>query len=419
MELLISLLLISFTLIGYYFFGKMLNPIMIFVSWSLFLLLLSMWSNIFNSDYFWATYAILIISYIAFTLGSIFGLKFKTIKVREKVVSFKRLSRCISLLSIVVNICIFLYLMDLSKNIGFMQILLNLSGYNVMIQSGFFEGKIYYHILHIAIPLSLFIFYYLLRGMPKHKFFLVLQFIICFLPFISVRRDTLFKMIVLNLLLWYLLSIFKPAVTKFSGNLMRKVKIVLIVITSISFMSATQKLLNKSIEISDMRILGIKTPEFLISPLSYLLGSFPYLNASVVANSASYQGFLISSLRIPYLYIQPILGGSMDLTMPFTLPFLDIGKYTLLTFNTIPIQYYSLIELGFFFPVYYLFLGIISGQSYKKFIKNQGFSETLWIVIIFSLLFWSIREYILIYLSTWIMIVTVIGVSKIVLINKR
>jgi len=419
LDIIICLLLFGFTFLGYKIFGNILNPITIFISWSLLLVLLGMWSNVFRSEYTWKTFVILLISYSFFTIGSLFGKWFNAKKSIDKEVSFSRLSLCIVVLSVVVDFCIVLYILDLSVNFGIFRIFSHLSSYNIAVQSGFFSGKIYYQVLHIAIPLSMFILYYLLRGVPKHRYLLKLEFVLCFLPFISVRRDTLFKMIILNLLLWYLISIFKPAHKKFSETLRRRAKIVIVLIVAIAFMAVTQKLLNKSYEISGMRIFGIQIPDFLISPISYLLGNFPYLNLKIIANDISYQGFLISTLRIPYIYLKPIFSGTLDLTTPFALSFLNIGNGVSIRFNTAPIQYYTMIEMGLFYPLYYFLLGSISCNAYRKFIRKQGFSETLVLVILFSILFWSVREYILIYLSTWVLIITVFVVCKIVLVKKR
>ncbi|MBO3325691.1 oligosaccharide repeat unit polymerase [Clostridium perfringens] len=416
MEIIFSVFLILFTIIGYYEFRKLVNPITIFVSWSLLIMLMGLWSNIFITNYSLSVYLIIIISYVVFVIGTLLGNRTTIKKSSNKKVDFNRLKKCIYFLSIIVDVCIIIYIYGLASSFGISRILSDLSEYNMAIQDGYFSGKLYYQMLFLAIPLSLFILYFLLKVKNKRNLFMKIQFLVCFLPFISVRRDTLFKMILLNMILWYLLGVFNQSEKRINRKFKKYIKILFILIITVSFMSITQKLLNKSIDITNMNILGIKIPDFLISPIVYLLGSFPYFNNIFV--DISYKGFLISTLRIPYMYLQPFWGGIIDLTNPFSLSFRSIATGMNLMYNTAPIQYYTLIELGYFYPIFYFILGIFSGFLYKKFINNQGFSETMWVVIIFSLLFWSIREYILVYLSTWILIFSVVIVTKIVLIKE-
>lgn len=419
MEILLFIFLIIFTWLGYKYYRNVLNPITIFISWSLLLILFGLWSNIFSSEYHGKTFIILMSSYIVYFGGVLFGDKIKVRNGDAHMIDYTKLRKCIMVISVIVDVCVLLYFWYLFTNVGIMQIFSDLSAFNMEIQDGYFSGKAYYQVLFMSTPLSLIILYYLLKHGARHKLMLKIQFIICFLPYISVRRDTLFNMILINIILWYLINIFKPNNNGASTIFKRNAKIICMVIAAFTFMSFTQKLLNKALAIQSATILGLSLPDFMVDPIVYLLGSFPYFDLKLNISGINFVFPFISTLRIPMLYIQAFFGNTLDLTTPFALDFLNIGNSTSVLFNTAPIQYYSLVEFGFLYPIYYFVLGCLSGFLYKKFYRFQGVKDTLLVAILFGVLFWSVRGYMLIYVSVWITVITILIVEKIVRKGKN
>ncbi len=410
------LLLIAFTVGGCRIFRNLYNPVTVFVSWSMLLLLLSLWCNVLKADFGWQTYALLFSTFGAFTLGAYAGKKTRRGKRHCRVLSYSRLYLSILLLSAVVDVCIVLHIADIGIHYGYAKVFENLSAYNAAILNGLFDGRVYFAGLYMAPPLSMFIQYFFPKAKKEQRVFLIIQFFLCFLPFITVRRDTLFKMILLNLLLWYAGNCFPKG--KETAARRRKKWLVAgsVILGAVAFMSLTQLLMHKNVR-ADLRILGIPLPGFLVDPALYLLGNYPYLDAAM--GSLRFQGFLISTLRIPVMYLQRIFGGGLDLATPFQLPFRNVVRGGKMMFNTAPIQYYTYLELGVFSPVFYLLLGFLSGVLYDRFAKKRDFAGTMFLVTLYSVLFWSVREYTVIFLSTWILAGTVLAVTAFVMVKRK
>ncbi|OUN37273.1 O-antigen polymerase [Massilimicrobiota sp. An80] len=409
--LLCSLVLVVFTLVGIYQYNRLLNPITGFISFQLLLILLGLCSPAFETDYSVEFFMILMTSYIMFWIGTLGGknLIFKIRKTSsvEGEYSYNKLVKAVRIIAVITNISIVFYLIDILGNFGLSYIISNMSEYNQILQEGYYSGKLYYTLTFLALPESVFVLILLLEKKTKHRFLLFVQFIICFIPFISVRRDTLFKAILLNLLTYYYVQISngrKGKNRKTKGGLL---KIGVIIAGTTGFMSVTQNMLNKSYSIQNFAVAGFKIPDFLSSPLTYFIGSFPYFNKLIETN-IKFLGVGISTFRIPLLYLQGLWGGKLNLSTPFSLDFLNIGTQSYIAFNTAPIQYYSLIEFGLLFPLFYLVLGYISSRMYYKFNNNMNIRNTVALVMIQSILIWGIREYTLIYLTTWITIITMI-----------
>lgn len=312
-------------------------------------------------------------------------------------------------LAVLFDFFAFQYLALIFSRYGLAALFSSLSDLNIAQQSGLISGSFEYG-LYISFPLVILI----IKSIKSNnyttgiKIILAVQLILCFVPFIiSARRGNLFTLLLFSIL--YIL-ISGETIHSRTANKQRKFKqaILLTCIISISiwFMSLTQDLMNKSVAREGLQLFGIRVPEGLVDPVTYIAGNYSYFDKVILGSHCLlFNNVLQSTLRMAYLYILPIFGISVDATTPFANEFLNIGNngYNL-TFNTQPIFYYAILDAGILFPIIMFLMGYLVHRAYKTLQEGSDAGTEAICCMILITAFWSFRSYELIFLSTWLII---------------
>lgn len=390
-------------------YKSFLNPINLFVGVNLisiiFMYAISTIDDVL-SIYLWILIFIMMVFYML-------GLKFENIRtgtlhvnninLERKISNMKRLENLIIGYSIIFDIFAFYYLYHLNSAYGIKRMLQDLSGINSAIQTGEFETGIYSYFTPIGIPLSLMILFFLNRDKEKNKRkkWLYLQYILCYVPCISPRRDMLFFMVGMTVL--YLGTQFSRNIKiKNTGwkKLKKAILIIGIVVAAIWLMSYTQELMNKSLEIElDFRVFGFELPNWLTTPIVYVAGNYAYLQKMYEVGDLKFSFPLISTFRLLYRYLGPYLGIYIDTTTDFALKFYDIGVNQKLIFNTAPILYYIIRESGICFFIIFFIIGMLSMKAYKGIQYKNSIGRIMLGIFQFDIICFSFRSYNLISLS--------------------
>lgn len=308
----------------------------------------------------------------------------------------------VGITSVIVDIFIALYIRAIQSSFGIINAYLNLSGYNAFIQT---EGvnSFYSIMVFLSTPLSLLI-QVCLRRLPDIKekpivrVLLIIQFFICFVPFISARRSVLFLTILMNLMLYYLMSSHEKR-----HNYKRIIIIVASVYLGLLFFSKTQSLMNKTMDLS-ITCFGIIVPQFLRDAFGYFAGNYAYLNKAIENGVSMGTVPLLATLRVAYIYLGGVFGLNVDTTSPFALSFLQIGKNYSYTFNTTPIHYYFMVDLGPAYLLGFWVLGLITGSIFYRANRKQTYWSYMLCAFQYSLVFMSFREYNLIFVNSIIIL---------------
>lgn len=328
-------------------------------------------------------------------LSGRFTLKIRTRKVKRATLNIYWF---VGITSVIVDIFIALYLQAIQNSFGIINAVLNLSGYNVFIQT---KGINSFNsiMIFLSTPLSLLI-QICLRRLPDIKerpivrALFIIQFFICFVPFISSRRSVLILTILMNLLLYYLMSSHEKR-----HNYKRIIIIAASVYLGLLFFSKTQSLMNKTMDFS-ITCFGITVPKFLKDAFGYVAGNYAYLN-KVLENGVPMGDVpLLATLRVAYIYLGGLFGLNIDTTSPFALRFLQIGKNYSYPFNTTTIHYYFMVDLGPAYLIEFLILGMITGMIFYRANRKQTYWSYMLCAFQFSLVFMSFREYDLIFVNS-------------------
>lgn len=391
------------------YFGRIINAVTIFVVPNCVSLLLLFGCDWVRHDLSITTYIILLLSIVMYILGvafssyiSIGGLGGNA----SASIDGKKINTCSIFCSIVFDIAAFLYLAEIADIYGLSGMFGQLSEVNIAQQSGNLNG-IYNYIFPLSAPLAfLLIFSFRNEKDSKKKAVIALQLAVCFLPFVfSARRSQLFSLLV-SVLLYAVLSSGKSSVFNFR-SFKKAIGLFGLIILASLFMSITQQLMNKSLDSENMTFLGFEIPFMLVDPLNYIVGNYAYFDHNSFNEMFEKVPVLfLSTLRLFYLYFAPLFGIQVDANGPFELPFIDISNgLTPVLFNTEPMLYYVIVDVGIFFPFLLFVWGFIAQKAYKSITSSRGIYSAGLSVTCFSILFWSFRSYDLIFLSTGLTLV--------------
>lgn len=324
-----------------------------------------------------------LIMLISFILGAIISIKIRLKKYIPSVNFFKRLHNLIIFTSIIYDIALIFYLQNLFSTFSIYQFFQEMSEVNHFVQSDEYSTGINYFFLPLGLPLSLLIIYYCRE--KGWSYLSILQYLLCFLHCLSPRRGYLFLFIVVTTL--FLI------ITREKGGLARRSKYIIIAggVIAVAVMSWTQILLNKSSD-STLTVLGITLPSFLTSPYYYLALNYPYLNTLDYNSITDVTTPFLATGRLFYRYI---LTG-VDTMAPFDLDFRNVGGG--MTTNTVPLLYYSYLDFGSFFFIFFVILGIIGNFAFSA-VKTGRITFIIFSVYFYQLLIMSIRGYDMIYLT--------------------
>lgn len=401
------------------------NPITLFIGIQLFSIILMFATSIVEHSLSTRVCILILIMMITYLLGTVVERKkiviVTSMKTEKGVKSdYKRLRKLIIIYSIVFDFFAMYYLFHLSSSYGLKRMLSDLSGLNVAIQTGDFESGIYTYFTPIGVSLSMMILFYLRNYNTKShfSFFYMIQYLLCFVPCISPRRDYFFYMLIVTVLY---------AVTQTSeGEVMRKSTkkkfksfflIVGVVLFGICIMSYTQQLMNKDTAIEFM-IFGVRVPKFLKDPVVYIAGNYPYLEELNKMGELQFSFPGISTFRLIYRYLSPIFGANVDTTTIFALKFYNIGFQTPLLFNTAPILYYIIKEAGIFFGMIFFVIGMLSEKAYHAVNQKNSIGKIMIGIFQYSIIFLSFRGYNLIYQSYLLSLIYIYIAYKYIDVNN-
>lgn len=399
--------LILLVIISKKYFGKYINPVNIFVGMNLSSIILMYGTSIIDSNLSNYVWLLIVCMIVAFIIGNFLpqvkitfrGKKFR----RNTITDIIKLKKIIILYSIVFDFFAIYYLIHMNRNFGLQNMLENMSSINYDMQFGNFETGIYTYFTPIAVPLSLMILFYF-RNVKCSKYIksiLGIQYILCYIPCISPRRDSLFFMLTITFLYFVTQENNKIRWTKNNSRRFKRIFFsILIIVFAVWIMSFTQRIMNKSVANSiEFTLFGIKAPSFLKDPIIYFAGNYPYLERTYQAGRLISTIPFISTLRLFYRYVCPIIGLNLDTTSDFMLKFYNIGSSVNLQFNTVPILYYIIKDLDLFFPLFFIFMGIISKYAFYAVQNNKSIGKIMIGLFQYDIILFSFRSYNVIYLS--------------------
>ena len=123
---------------------------------------------------------------------------------------------------------------------------------------------------------------------------------------------------------------------------------------------------------------------------------------------------LIATLRVPYIYIGGLFKSTVNTTDAFALRLMQIGDNGVAYhFNTIPIQYYLMLDSVYLFPFEMIMMGAITSKMYKKTMSDPTISNLSLCAFQFAVVFMSFREYDLIFLSSIVTLFILLFLKKI------
>lgn len=393
-------------------YKNILNPITVFLGINIFALLLMKGMSSLDSYLSPKVWFLISISFASYLFGIFLGnFKFRfSSYVSEsyiKKTSRSRLLNLIVIYSFFYNISAFIYLWKINSIFGLKGILNRLTEMNVAYQSGEINFGLINLFIPMGIPLALMVMYYIKNFSGSSL--LYIQYILCFIPGLSPRRDTLFYLIFFS-------SIFILLNTNHSNqryNFKKNYKLIAIGASFVWIMNLSQSLLNKSIQ-QEFRLFNIPIPSYLNEVLLYIAGNYPYLEKMHSLGQLKFEYLFISTLRIPYLYFYRFLGVELDTQTIFDLPFVNIGRETNLHFNTVPAMYYFIKESGLFYFVAFIILGLLAQKFYIKFQRSRSVGSLLLLSYLYWILFFSFRSYNVIYLSSILMLIYILIVCAVV-----
>ena len=412
MAIVCSILLFISIFFSYKIYKNFINPINLFIGINLVSIILMYATSTIDhtiSPFVWFLIFCMMCFYI---LGVGFGSKrivmpyehrFSYEKKYNKYSNIKRVKKLIIIYSLIFDFFAFYYLYHLNSEYGIKRMLIDLSGINSAIQTGEFETGIYSYFTPIGVPLSLLILFYLSKNKERSngRKWLYLQYILCYIPCISPRRDFLFFMIVMTLLYIGTQSRknVKIKANKW-GKLKKRIMFIGIIVLALWLMSYTQELMNKSVEVgSNFSVFGFDVPDWLKNPVVYIAGNYAYLQKMYEVGNLNFSYPMISTFRLLYRYLGSYLGIYIDTTTDFALKFYNIGINQNFTFNTAPILYYIIKESGIFFFIIFFIIGMLSMKAYKAVQCKNSIGKVMLGIFQFDIICFSFRSYNLITLS--------------------
>ncbi|MEQ9809771.1 O-antigen polymerase [Streptococcus jiangjianxini] len=398
-------ILLAMLLLTIYFssklYGNMFNPISVFLGVNLVSLILMYGLSGLNNELSLTIWIVIIIMFVSYLVGVCLGsFKYRLSSKKESKVKKTSRQRLIYLLvvyCVIYNISAFCYLWKLDTTYGLFSFLSKLAEMNVAFQAGEFNIGIITHFLPLAYTISLLVLYHI--KYYGGNMILYIQYILCYIPAISPRRDTLFYLIFMSLVFVFMTS--KKAST--DEELKKYFKIFSISSIALWLMSVSQSLLNKASE-SNFRLFNLPIPASLNDSVIYIAGNYPYLQKLYDFGQVNFYYFLISTLRIVYKYIFLLFGLSIDTTNIFDLPLYNVGSSHNFLFNTAPLVYYFIKESGVFFFIGFIILGLVTQKLHNRFVSNKSAGNLLLASYAYFIVFFSFRSYNLIYLSTVLML---------------
>ncbi|MFI3887647.1 O-antigen polymerase [Streptococcus parauberis] len=401
----VFLLIMIFLIVIYFstkWYENIFNPVTVFIGINILSLILMFGLSGLNDKLSLNIWGIIFTMFVSYIIGIFLGsFKYKLSSKNKnfiKTSSRNNLKILIIVYSILFDISAFYYLYKIIETFGLVGILSKLTEMNIAFQSGEFNVGIFSLFLPICYALSIMILYYI--KFYKTHFSLYIQYLLCYIPAISPRRDTLFYLVFMSIA--FVLLTTKKSTS--NEDLKKYFKIFTVGSVVIWFMGVSQNLLNKASNDS-FKLFQIPIPSFLNEIVIYIAGNYPYLQKMNDLGKLQYEGFLVSTFRLLNIYIYPIFGGSPNTRGIFELQLINIGDGFNFLFNTIPMVYYFIKESGMFFFIGFIVLGFLCQKFYMRYKETMSLGNLLILTYICFLLVFSFRSYNIIYLSTFMILV--------------
>jgi len=381
-------------------FATTLNPFFIFTTMLSILLLFFYGSNFLDNKLSFKTSLILFISVFSFVIGSILALTKISTKNKEKHFENYKMDKSIIIIFFSLSVLgFFYYLIQINQQIGLLNVLKDPNILNVKISTNSIQlNTLMMYFLKLSIPNSIFLLIYILNN-KKVNFLYYFMYIFSFVQNVSVRRSTLYLMLVLNIILalYYFSYKFKDRQSKNRKKVVFSISTIFIL--SMYFFDYMQNKLNKEFMLEGKKIFGLEISSSLATIVSYFAGNLSSLDVYIKNQYAEDIPFLGVSLRF-YNFLDSINLYSYEdsfLSLPFvSIPFL---------YNTTMTQFYIYIESGYSgIFIFYIMIGFISTKSYINYMKSGSYFNLIALTIVSTILIFSIREYSLIFVDYYILI---------------
>lgn len=381
------------------------NPVFIFIGVNVFSIVLSLLQE-FNFEYSLSFSIIVFIMFLSFLLGIILGRKKNMMhhKLNRNQFSNKNIYFTIIILGLLYDIALIGYLKQLFGSYSFVDFFLNLNERNAYVQSDEYQTHWFSYVTPLGLPLFLLCMYYL--QYYKKNPIVIIQSILSVLYCISPRRDSLFNLIVVAI--FYLMSRFQDYynIKTISKKVLRYALIS--VVGVILLMSYTQQLLKKNYE-KTINLQFCELPTVLNSPYLYLSLNYPYLQVQELDYLSLPNTPFLASGRLGYIIGNKLFGTDIDVRSDFELGFENFNNN--FTTNTAPLLYYAFLDLGFFFFIIFIIIGFLSQRAYYA-LNSSSIVDRIYGAMWFTLLAFSFRSYLLIFLSFVLSIFYTFVISK-------
>ncbi|MDI3311366.1 MAG: O-antigen polymerase [Thermoanaerobacterium sp.] len=300
------------------------------------------------------------------------------------------------------------YLYTIQINIGILRVL---KQPNLLNLAYFYENinfnTILIYMMKLSMVNSMLILLYILKFNCK-KIGIYTMYFLEIIMNISVKRNIFMYILTLNFFVFMYYHMKKPT-NSIHNSKTKNMKIPKKIIISISifliagyYFAVTQKVLNKE-SIIEGTILGIRLPASIINIIMYYVGNIKSFDIYIDASLPDIP-LLGATLRFLYKVFTTIHLMNYDDNF-LRLHFVSVPS----KFNTTLGQFYVYYEGGIIWVViFYAIIGYISTSLYFKYQKHRNDIMLMYLALISTMLLFSIREYIVIFIDFWISIFIII-----------
>lgn len=388
-------------------YDSIINPVAIFVSVNILSLLLSLIQDT-QYSYSFDFCILVLIMFCSFFMGIfLFNGKKTRSAISPSLYKRSNLFNVIIAFGIVYDVAVLAYLANLFSSFSLIDFFLKMGEVNAYVTSDSYESSWFSYLTPLGLPLCLLCYFYL----NGKNLFIRIQFIASFLYCLSPRRDSLFNLIII--LTFFALSLYKDRHS--IKELSKKIKVAILIasIAIVFVMSYTQTLMNKSLDKS-ISVFNSELPAGLTDPYLYISLNYPYLQKIDFDYSEFPNTPLLASGRLGYIILNRLFATDFDVRSDFELGFLNLDG---LSFNTAPILYYSWLDFGFLFPLFFIIMGLISQKMYEYY-SSDNVTHRIISCIWYTLLALSFRSYILIFLTIFLSFFYTWIIGKTIVIRK-
>ncbi|CEO33564.1 O-antigen polymerase [Paraclostridium sordellii] len=373
-------------------------------------------SNFLSKDLTSLSITIFVLSMLTFAIGAMIALfDQKLMKYNKEFVDidYDKLYFIIKILFNLSIIGFLIYFIKLNSSFGLINILKNPVILNTAIANDQIQSGIKDYLMILSIPNSLLLLKYMSKN--KEKSYLKIMYLIELGMNFNVKRSRLFYIVILNLFMYLFMNLKEGNIVSIKSKVMKDIKnfimVLGVIIVSFNLFSKLQMALNKQLSITGT-ILGINASESVVSMVTYFSGNLVSMGQMI---NIDYNNILFgtATFRFIYKFLDKINIVSFDDSY-LKMQFVNIPS----PFNTVPIQYYIYRDFNIIGVVLFFFIiGYLSTKIYLKFLRGNNEFTIFYLSLICMILTLSIREYVVIFIEFWVILLTLI-ISNIYAKNK-